>query len=112
LKAQPSPPEFWHFGDTDPNGFHILQDLRERSEIHFRAFLMSCRPSPRTFPLSEKERMLTHSLLARMEAERPALEAILAAGAKGNFEQESLKPPTLATWPFYEGALPPNPESR
>jgi DNA topoisomerase VI subunit A len=31
VQSLPSPPEFWHFGDTDPSGFHILADLRKRT---------------------------------------------------------------------------------
>jgi hypothetical protein len=38
-----------------------------------------------------------------MPAECAALEAMLTAGDKGDFEQESLKPPIHASWPFYDG---------
>jgi hypothetical protein len=105
VKALPSPPAFWHFGDTDPSGFHILADLRERSGISFRAFHMSYRASTRAVELKLKERELAliAELIPRMPAEREALEAMLAAGTKGDFEQESLKPPTLPAWPFYDG---------
>ena len=93
--------EFWHFGDTDPAGFHILYDLRARSNLPFRAFHMQFRPRPGALPLSFRERELLADLLPRMPMERPSLEAMLAHGGKGDFEQESLKPPALHRWPFY-----------
>jgi hypothetical protein len=121
LKALPSPPEFWHFGDTDPSGFHILADLRLRSGIAFRAFRMSYRASDQAAKLSERERALIIGLIDKMPEEREALEAMLASGMKGDFEQESLRPPTHAAWPFYAGMdlapskdrnqeLPPDPQ--
>lgn len=103
LKALPTPPEFWHFGDTDPSGYHILADLRERSGISFRSFHMRYRPSPEGLPLSRRERTLIEDLIPKMSAERSELEAMLASGTKGDFEQESLRPPTHSSWPFYDG---------
>lgn len=103
LKVLPTPLEFWHFGDTDPSGYHILADLRERSGIPFRPFHMHYRPSPMGLPLSNRERALVEDLIARMSTERAELEAMLASGTKGDFEQESLRPPTLSSWPFYDG---------
>ena len=38
-----------------------------------------------------------------MPMERVALETMLQSGRKGSFEQESLKPPTKTSWPFYDG---------
>jgi hypothetical protein len=98
-----TPPEFWHFGDTDPSGFHILADLRERSGLAVRAFCMDFRPYSHADPLSPRELVLVGDLIERMPEERAALETIRQAGNKGDFEQESLKPPRLATWPFYDG---------
>jgi len=103
IKALGSPPAFWHFGDTDPSGFHILADLRERSGIAFRSFRMNYRASVRAEKLRERERALISGLVEKMPEEREALTAMLAAGTKGDFEQESLKPPTRAVWPFYDG---------
>ena len=108
LKALPSPPEFWHFGDTDPSGFHILADLCDRSGMKVRSFLMNFRASNTAAPLSRRERdLIIKELLPnpKMADERIALEAMLAAGTKGDFEQESLRPPTRAVWPFYDGVL-------
>lgn len=101
LKAMPSLPEFWHFGDSDPSGFHILADLRERSGIQFLSFRMSFRSSTNAPFLSDRERVLITELIPRMPAERAQLELILVANNKGDFEQESLKPPIHSTWPFY-----------
>lgn len=92
---------YWHFGDTDPSGFHILADLRDRSGLPFQAFQMEFRSSENSPLLSVRERALIETLLTRMPKERAALEAMLASGRRGDFEQESLRPPTLATWPFY-----------
>ena len=103
LTALPSRPEFWHFGDTDPSGFHILADLRERSGIPFRSFQMSFRSSANAPLLRERELALITELVPKMPAERAALEAMLVAQNKGDFEQESLKPPIHASWPFYDG---------
>jgi hypothetical protein len=102
LKALPSPPEFWHFGDTDPSGFHILFDLRERSGIQTRSFHMNFRHSDAAPLFIGRERALIEELIPKMPAERAALEAMLTSGSKGDFEQESLKPPTHAYWPFYD----------
>jgi len=103
LKGLPSSPEFWHFGDTDPSGFHILADLRERSGIQARSFHMNFRSSETAPPLKERERVLIEELIPKMPAERAALESLLAARNKGDFEQESLKPPTRSSWPFFDG---------
>jgi hypothetical protein len=102
VKALPSPLAFWHFGDTDLSGFHILADLRKRSGIPFRSFHMGFRSSTGAPRLKDRERVLVKELLSKMPAERVALEAMIAAGNKGNFEQESLKPPIHASWPFYD----------
>jgi hypothetical protein len=93
--------EFWHFGDTDPSGFHILRDLRTRSGLRFRAFQMHFRSLPGASVLDSRERELIEDLLPKMPAERPALEKILMSGCKGDFEQERLGPPSLNRWPFY-----------
>jgi hypothetical protein len=93
--------EFWHFGDTDPSGFHILRDLRSRSGLQFRALQMQFRPLRGASVVSRRERELLLNLLPKMPTERPALEAILISGYKGDFEQEHLGPPSLDRWPFY-----------
>jgi len=101
LQTMAPAPEFWHFGDTDPSGFHILADLRERSGIAFHAFHMRFRPGAAHLPLTPRESALVADLIQRMPNEREALEAMRVSGGKGDFEQESLKPPRHARWPFY-----------
>jgi hypothetical protein len=64
---------------------------------------MSFRSAPVATLLKERERALVIELIPRMPSERTVLDAILAAPNKGDFEQESLKPPVYSTWPFYDG---------
>ena len=80
-----------------------LRDLRERAGLPFRSFRMNFRPDNASSVLSRAEARLLRSLLASplMQAERAELEAMLAAGNKGKFEQESLGRPDLSQWPFY-----------
>lgn len=93
--------EFWHFGDTDPDGFQILADLRERSGLSFQALKMEFRAASKPIPLSPRERILVEELIPRMPAESEALRQILAANDRGDYEQETLGPPALNRWPFY-----------
>jgi len=67
---------------------------------------MHYRPQPDGVPLSDIERKMTENLLFSKNAEVmrdewPELLAMLEAGNKGDFEQETLRPPTLDRWPFY-----------
>jgi hypothetical protein len=103
LSRLPDSLEFWHFGDSDPDGFDILRDLRERSGLPFRGLHMRFRPQPKGPELSPEERRKLERLISlpAMEAERAELRAMLAAGHKGRFEQESLGRPAFVQWPFY-----------
>ncbi|MGO8674255.1 MAG: Wadjet anti-phage system protein JetD domain-containing protein [Limisphaerales bacterium] len=103
LRKLPERLEFWHFGDSDPEGFDILRDIRERSGRPFRALQMGWRPLASSPSLDAVDERLLRKLLASpaMQAEREVLSAILNAGKKGNLEQESLGQPSLANWPFY-----------
>ena len=92
-----------HFGDSDPAGFDILRDLRERSGRGIAPLHMKFRPGVGSPPLSRADaqilqRLLNSSLMADCH---DALREMLEAGFKGTFEQESLGPPTLPGWPFY-----------
>lgn len=104
LHKLPPQLEYWHFGDTDPEGFDILRDLRERTGRPFQSLHMQWRPGAAASPLDAGDRRLLDKLLASppMAAERAALAQMLAAGTKGRFEQESLGKPPLKIWPFYE----------
>ncbi|MEZ0386187.1 MAG: Wadjet anti-phage system protein JetD domain-containing protein [Verrucomicrobium sp.] len=98
----PSDLPCWHFGDTDPAGFDILRDLRVRLNRTIQPLHMNFRESEDSPRLSEVEKGHLKRLLADpvMQDLKPALEAMLASGYKGQFEQESLGWP-LPAWPFY-----------
>jgi hypothetical protein len=103
LQKLPNSLEFWHFGDSDPEGFDILRDLRERSGRPFRALHMNWRPCAAGEPLKPVERRLLERLMeSSMQVERQSLSQMLDAGTKGNFEQESLGKPNRKIWPFYD----------
>lgn len=104
LRALPAGVELWHFGDSDPKGFDILRDLRERSGRGIRSLHMTFRPSehPRS-PLEAEDQKTLRRLLASAHLtseEKLELERMLCSGDKGQFEQESLGKP-FQFWPFY-----------
>lgn len=109
LQRLPADTECWHFGDSDPAGFDILRDLRERSQRAFQSLQMHYRPAAKGVRLNRADIRLIASLQASpamTPAERHELGLMVAAGNKGAFEQESLARPT-ARWPFYSNS--PNP---
>jgi hypothetical protein len=67
---------------------------------------MQYRPSDVAPLLTAREYGLLTELVARMPVERAAIEAMIAVKNKGDFEQESLKPPNRSCWPFYGDLLP------
>ncbi len=92
LGRLPASISYHHFGDSDPAGFEILRDLREKTGRFFKPIGMEFRPSAAAPPLTEAEhktleRLLTTSVL---EDIRPVLQAMLDHCTKGDFEQESL----------------------
>ena len=103
LQKLPHTLEFWHFGDSDPEGFDILRDLRERSGRPFRALQMQWRSCATGEALKPVERRLLQTLInsTSMQTERESLNQMLESGNKGNFEQESLGRPNRTNWPFY-----------
>jgi hypothetical protein len=81
-----------HFGDSDPAGFDVLRDLREKTGRNFLPLMMRFRDRADAPGLTEEERkviarLLGSEVLADVHAE---LRAILAAGTKGAFEQEEV----------------------
>jgi len=104
LQKLPDTLEWWHFGDTDVEGFDVLRDLRERSGRPFRALHMNGRPGAATEPLRPAERRLLRKLIdsPSMATERDTLNRMWEAGHQGSFEQESLGKPNREHWPFYE----------
>jgi hypothetical protein len=109
LELLPREMPIFHFGDTDPAGYHILSKLRENSRRPITPFLMERRPGVPERPLGEYDRALLPRLLGdpRLEDVRDALEATRTLGCKGDFEQETLGLPDLVTWPFYSRAESP-----
>ena len=103
LRRLPLDCEFWHFGDSDPQGFDILRDLRERSGRPVRALFMQFRPRNDAPVLTIRERRLCEQLrhdTGFSADEVKALSLMLETGSKGDFEQERLKP-TVTSWPFF-----------
>jgi hypothetical protein len=96
--------EFWHFGDSDPEGFDILRDLRKRSSRPFRALHMKWRSAASVEHLKPSERRLLLALIefTSTQTEQESLRQILNEGTKGSFEQESLGTPKFPKWPFYD----------
>jgi len=101
-KLDPALPRF-HFGDTDAAGWSILMKLRECSPSPIAPFKMHWRAAPESGALTEYDRMLLPKLLSSetMADCRAEIEALLASGQRGDFEQESLGPPASDSWPFY-----------
>ena len=104
LKKLPTTLQFWHFGDSDPEGFDILRDLRERSDRPFRALHMQWRSAGFGEHLAPSERRLLQALMESMtmQTEQDCLRQILNEGNKGSYEQESLGTPKFQKWPFYD----------
>jgi hypothetical protein len=101
LSRLPEEISFYHFGDSDPAGFDILRDLRQKTGRGFKPVMMDFRPTKGGAVLSATDRQIIERLLAdrAMEDVREPLENMLAAGSKGDFEQESIPPVALeAIW--------------
>lgn len=103
LKKLPLNMELWHFGDSDPKGFDILRDLRERTGREIQSLHMRFYPIENAAPLSEGD----HSTISRLlssehltDTEKLELQKIKTSDTKGAFEQEHLGRPG-AIWPFY-----------
>lgn len=84
--------ECYHFGDSDPSGFDILRDLREKTGRNFIPVCMEFRPSAGAIKLTEDERKIIHRLCASTTIDdcHTALTDMLKDGSKGQFEQESV----------------------
>lgn len=84
--------DFLHFGDSDPAGFDILRDLREKTGRNFRPLMMEHRPANPPVPFSTQERETLIRLIGNplMADIGDMLADILEAGDKGDFEQETI----------------------
>lgn len=92
----------YHFGDTDPAGWHILLKLREATPRRVGTFRMKFRTGENRSPLAPYDRQLLPKLLSAplLADVRPELESIAERQDRGDFEQESLGPPAPGGWPF------------
>ena len=82
----------YHFGDSDPAGFDILRDLREKTGRGIEPVMMRFRDHPGAPKLTDSERRDVARLLASplMIDVRDELLRMSRANTKGDFEQESL----------------------
>ena len=98
--------EFWHFGDSDPNGFDILRVLREQTKRPFLPLHMRFWALPKTPVLTSEQRKLTRALCdsPSLHAEEKAEVKKMSKSSAGLFEQESLLKPPIKQWPFYLSA--------
>ncbi|HEV2986981.1 MAG TPA: Wadjet anti-phage system protein JetD domain-containing protein [Candidatus Angelobacter sp.] len=103
LDRLPRDLQCWHFGDSDPEGFDILRDLRERTGRPFQSFQMCFRQSEAAPALTGEQRTKLQRLISSpsLVAEREQMERILWASSIGLFEQEQLGKPRFPHWPFY-----------
>jgi Uncharacterized protein conserved in bacteria C-term(DUF2220) len=92
----------YHFGDTDPAGWHILLKLREATSRPVEAYQMKWRPASRPSPITPLDRKLLEKLLSAplLADVREEIGIIGERGDRGNFEQETLRPPASDGWPF------------
>ncbi|OYV05267.1 MAG: hypothetical protein CFE26_12495, partial [Verrucomicrobiales bacterium VVV1] len=92
LERLPRDLDCLHFGDSDPAGFDILRDLREKTGRTFRPVCMEFRPVAGSPCLTEGEVKSIERLLATplMADVHEPLRAMLENGSKGEFEQESI----------------------
>ncbi|HEX7260854.1 MAG TPA: Wadjet anti-phage system protein JetD domain-containing protein, partial [Luteolibacter sp.] len=100
-KLPPDLPHY-HFGDTDPAGWHILLKLREATPRAVKAFQMQWRPSATPVPLTPYdhkllEKLLSAPLLADVIHE---IRTIAERGDRGDYVQETLGAPASSGWPF------------
>ena len=67
--SQNSNKEYYHFGDIDPDGFFILENLRSKTQIDFKAYKMGIaelqKYSSYTKPLEENDLRKAGSLIAK-----------------------------------------------
>ncbi len=91
-----------HFGDTDPAGWHILLKLREATPRPVSAFQMKWQKAKKPSALTPFDRKLLPKLLADplLKDVWQEIQIIQESMDRGNYEQETLGPPTgLEGWP-------------
>ncbi len=103
LEKLPAQLPIYHFGDTDPSGWHIFAKIRELCRADARVFAMKYRAAHNQQSLSAFDKSLLPKLLVSpylsdvYEEIRPMIEC----QSKGNFEQETIGAPTVSGWPFF-----------
>lgn len=100
LKRLPANVRLYHCGDTDPQGFDILRNLRERSGREIHSYGMEFDGSKQGPSLSRLESDILERLIASdfvTEPEKKTLCLMREAGHKGRFEQEA-RPLSLPNW--------------
>jgi hypothetical protein len=92
-----------HFGDTDASGYAILRSLRQASPRLVQPYMMNWLDEIDSPALSEHDRRILPALMTSplMADCREDLAAMVKAGRKGCFEQESRGTPSLIGWPFW-----------
>lgn len=82
----------YHFGDSDPAGFDVLRDLREKTGRGFQPVMMRFRGHPEAPKLTDTEKRDITRLLASptMADVHDPLHTMLRVDTKGDFEQESI----------------------
>lgn len=95
LQKLPSNLPHYHFGDTDPAGWHILLKLREASDRHVAPFQMKWRLGAVASPLTPYDQKLLEKLLAAplLSDVKDEIHTIADRRDRGDFEQETLKIP-------------------
>ncbi len=108
LRKLPAHLEHHHFGDSDATGFLILLKIREVASGPVHAFHMKWRGPDPDVPISDRDLAIFRNLSGDplMADCQPAINAFTFTQCMGNFEQESLGPPTIQGWPFFPPAHP------
>ncbi len=92
LTKLPTDLPLYHFGDTDPSGWHILLKLREAAGRSVAAYCMKWRPAAVANPLTQHDRKLLGKLLDSplLDDVRGEIEIMVTTGDRGDYEQETL----------------------
>jgi hypothetical protein len=98
LRKLPQELPHHHFGDTDPAGYQILLKLRQICSRPVHALGMDWQDAFNSPALTDQERGIIHKLLAStaMTDRADDLSRMLAAGRRGQFEQECRPLPLVA----------------
>ncbi len=92
LQALPADVSCAHCGDTDPKGFEILENLRQRTQRPIASLGMTFDGSRSGLPLTAAEQKTLHRLQDSpflTDREKAELLRMESAGHKGIFEQEA-----------------------